>query len=55
MTTQAHSSNEGLITVLPSTPVDTIAMIKGWQLNPHGVPPVVQQESDGTINLHDVQ
>jgi hypothetical protein len=54
MTTQAHSSNVSLITVLPTTPVDTIAMIKGWQLNPHGVPPVVRQESDGTMNLHDV-
>jgi hypothetical protein len=29
MATQAHSSNVSLITVLPSTPVDTLEMIKG--------------------------
>jgi hypothetical protein len=45
MTTQAHLSNVSLITVLPTTPEDTLAMIRGWQLNPHGVLPVVQQES----------
>jgi hypothetical protein len=54
MTTQAHPSNVSLITVLPTTPVDTLAMIRGWQLNLHGVPPAVQQESDGTMNLHDI-
>jgi hypothetical protein len=41
MTTQAHSYNVSLITVLPTTPVDTLAMIRRWQLNPHGVPPAV--------------
>jgi hypothetical protein len=54
MATQACSSNVSLITVLPTTPVDTLELIKGWQLNPHGVPPIVRQESDGTMNLHDV-
>jgi hypothetical protein len=54
MATQARSTNVSLITVLPSTPVDTLEMIRGWQLNPHGVLPVVQQESDGTMNLHNV-
>jgi hypothetical protein len=44
MTTQARSSNESLITILLTTPVDTLAMIKGWQLNPHRVPPAVRQE-----------
>jgi hypothetical protein len=43
-----------LITVLPATPVDTLELIKGWQLNLHRVPPVVQQELDGTMHLHDV-
>jgi hypothetical protein len=38
MNTQARSSNVSLITVLPTTPVDTLTMIKGWQLNPHGSP-----------------
>jgi hypothetical protein len=41
MATQACSTNVSLITILPSTPADTLAMIKGWQLNPHGVLPVV--------------
>jgi hypothetical protein len=41
MASQACSTNVSLITVLPSTPVDTLEMINGWQLNPHGVPPVV--------------
>jgi hypothetical protein len=41
MTTQAHSSNVSLITILPTTPVDTLELIKGWQLNLHGVLPVV--------------
>jgi hypothetical protein len=54
MTTQARSSNVSLINVLPSTPVDTLDMIKGWQLNLHGVLPVIRKESDGTMNLHDV-
>jgi hypothetical protein len=36
MTTQACSSNVSLITVLPTTLEDTLAMIKGWQLNPMG-------------------
>jgi hypothetical protein len=54
MTTQARSANVSLINVLPSTSVDTLEMIRGWQLNLHGVPPVIQQELDGTMNLHDV-
>jgi hypothetical protein len=54
MTTQARSANESLITTLPTTPVDTLALLKGWQLNPHRVLPAVRQESDGTMNLHDV-
>jgi hypothetical protein len=54
MTTQACSANESLITMLPTTPGDTLALLKGWKLNPHGVLPAVQQESDGTMNLHDV-
>jgi hypothetical protein len=54
MTTQACSANVSLINVLPSTPVDTLEMIKGWQLNLHRVPPVVRQESDGILNLHDI-
>jgi hypothetical protein len=54
MATQAHSTNVSLITVLPSTPVDTLEKIRGWQLNLHGVPPVVRQELDGTMNLHNI-
>jgi hypothetical protein len=41
MTTQARSANVSLITTLPTTPVDTLELLKGWQLNPHGVPPAV--------------
>jgi hypothetical protein len=54
MTTQARSANVSLITTLPTMPVDTLDLLKGWQLNPHGVPPAVRQELDGTMNLHDV-
>jgi hypothetical protein len=54
MITQARSSNMSLITTLQTTPVDTLTLLKGWQLNPHGVPPAVRQELDGTMNLHDV-
>ena len=43
-----------LITILPSTPVDTQPMLRGWQLNPHGVPPALRQEDDSTMHLLDV-
>ena len=43
-----------LITILPTTPVDTQPLLQGWQLNPDGVPPAVRQEDDGTMNLLDV-
>jgi hypothetical protein len=54
MTTQARSANVSLITTLPTTPVDTLELLKGWQLNPHRILPAIRQESDGTMNLHDV-
>jgi hypothetical protein len=41
MTTQACSSNVSLITMLPTTPVDTLDLLRGWQLNPHRVPPAI--------------
>ena len=48
----AHKAR--LITILPTTPVDTQPLLRGWQLNPDGVPPAVCQEDDGTMNLLDV-
>jgi hypothetical protein len=54
MTTQARSANVSLITMLLTTPVDTLELLKGWQLNPHGVLPAVRLLLDGTMNLHDV-
>ena len=43
-----------LITILPTTPVDTQPLLRGWQLNPDGVPPAIHQEDDGTMHLLDV-
>ena len=43
-----------LITILPTTLVDTQPLLRGWQLNPDGVPPAIRQEDDGTMNLLDV-
>ena len=48
----AHKAR--LITILPTTPVDTQPLLRGWQLNPDGVPPAVRQEDDSTMNLLDV-
>ena len=48
----AHKAR--LITILPTTPVDTQPLLRGWQLNPNGVPPAIRQEDDGTMNLLDV-
>ena len=30
------------------------AMLFLWQYNPEGVPPTIQQEDDGSLNLSDV-
>ena len=48
----AHKAR--LITILPTTLVDTQPLLRGWQLNPDGVPPAVRQEDDGTMNRLDV-
>ena len=49
---RAHKAR--LITILPTTPVDTQPLLRGWQLNPDRVSPAVRQEDDGTMNLLDV-
>ena len=54
ITQQSWATNMSLITILPSTPVDTQPMLRSWQLNPHRVPPPVCQEDDGTLHLLDV-
>ena len=54
ITQHSQATNMSLITILPSTPVDTQPMLKSWQLNPHGVPPTVHQEDDSTMHLLDV-
>ena len=54
ITQHSRATNVSLITILPSTPVDTQPMLRGWQLNPHRVPPAVRQEDDGTMHLLDV-
>ena len=48
----AHKAR--LITILPTAPVDTQPLLRGWQLNPDGVPPAVCQEDNGTMNLLNV-
>ena len=54
VTQHSQATNVSLITILPSTPVDTQPMLRGWQLNPHGVPPAIHQEDDSTMHLLDV-
>ena len=54
ITQHSQAINVSLITILPSTPVDTQPMLRSWQLNPHGVPPTVHQEDNGTMHLLDV-
>ena len=53
-TQHSWATNVSLIMILPSTPVDTQPMLRSWQLNPHGVPPAVRQEDDGTMHLLNV-
>ena len=50
----SRANKVSLITILPTTPVDTQPLLRGWQLNPDGVPPAVRQEDDGTMHLLDV-
>ena len=50
----SRANKVSLITILPTTPVDTQPLLRGWQLNPDGVPPAVHQEDDGTTHLLDV-
>ena len=50
----SRANNVSLITILPTTPVDTQPLLRGWQLNPDGVPPTVRQEDDRTMHLLDI-
>ena len=54
VTQHSQATNVSLIIILLSTPVDTQPMLRGWQLNPHRVPPAICQEDDGTMHLLDV-
>ena len=54
ITQHSWANNVSLITILPSNPVDTQPLLRGWQLNPHGVPPAVCQEDNGTMHLLDI-
>ena len=54
VTDHSHAHKARLITILPTTPVDTQPLLQGWQLNPDGVPPAVRQEDNGTMHLLDV-
>ena len=54
VTDHSHAHKVRLITILPTTLVDTQPLLRGWQLNPDRVPPAVCQEDDGTMNLLDV-
>ena len=54
ITNHLWANNVSLITILPSTPVDTQPLLRGWQLNPDGVPPAIHQEDNGTMHLLDI-
>ena len=54
VTDHSHTHKVRLITILPTTPVDTQPLLQGWQLNPDRVPPAVRQEDNGTMHLLDV-
>ena len=51
---QTQSENVTLIKIPATTPADTLLLLRGWQVNPDGVPPAVCQEEDGSMNLLDV-
>ena len=51
---QTQSENATLIKILSMTPTDTLPLLRGWQVNPDGVPPAVCQEEDRSMNLLDV-
>ena len=50
----SRANKVSLITILLTTPVDTQPLLRGWQLNPDGVPPAVCQEDDGTMHPLDI-
>ena len=48
---QNRSENATLIKIPATTPTDTLPLLRGWQVNPDGVPPTICQEEDGSMNL----
>ena len=54
VTDHSHTHKARLITILPTTPVNTQPLLRGWQLNPDRVPPAIRQEDNSTMNLLDV-
>ena len=51
---QNRSENATLIKIPATTPIDTLPLLRGWQVNPDGVPPAVCQEEDRSMNLLDI-
>ena len=51
---QNRSENATLMKILATTPADTLPLLRGWQVNPDGVPPAIHQEEDGLMNLLNV-
>ena len=40
--------------VSPGTAGDIVTVLQGWRHNPEGVPLLIDRESDGTLNISDI-